>query len=55
MARRKVKTEDEKSIPEMTDEVTRAMMREVRKNGRLTATGQRLVSLWSWRSQACIF
>lgn len=54
MARRKVKTEDEKSIPEMTDEVTRATMREMGKDGRLTAAGWRLASLWSGHYQACL-
>lgn len=34
MERRKVKTDNEKSIHEMADEVTRATMREVRKDGK---------------------
>ena len=45
MARRKVKTENEKSIPEMADEVTRATMREVSRDGKLTPQGRRLAKL----------
>ena len=42
MARRKTKTEDEKTIPEMADEVTREEMRQMYKGGKLTAYGRRM-------------
>ncbi len=42
MARRKTKSEPEKSIPEMVDEVTREEMRQMYKNGKLTAYGRRM-------------
>ena len=45
MVRRKVKTEEEKSISEMTDEVTRATMREVSRDGKLTPRGRSLAKL----------
>ena len=42
MAQRKVKPEDEKSIPEMADDVTREEMRQMYKDGKLTAYGRRM-------------
>lgn len=45
MSRRKDKTDVEKSIPEMADEVTRATMRKVSRDGKLTVKGQRLAKL----------
>lgn len=45
MSRRKDKTDVEKSIPEMADEVTRATMRKVSRDGKLTPQGQRLAKL----------
>ena len=42
MARCKVKTEVEKSIPEMADDVTREEMRRMYKDGKLTAYGRRM-------------
>ena len=45
MAQRKVKSEEEKSIREMTDEATRATMRKVSRDGKLTVKGQRLAKL----------
>ena len=45
MARRKVKTEEEKSISEMADEVTRATMRKVSRDGKLTSQGRSLAKL----------
>ena len=42
MARRKTKSEVEKSIPEMVDEVTREEMRQMYKDGKLTAYGRRM-------------
>lgn len=42
MARRKANSEDEKSIPEMVDEVTREEMRQMYKDGKLTAYGRRM-------------
>ena len=42
MAQRKVKPEDEKSIPEMVDEVTCVEMRQMYKDGKLTAYGRRM-------------
>ena len=42
MKSRKVKTGDEKSIPEMVDEVTREEMRQMYKDGKLTAYGRRM-------------
>ena len=47
MVRLKVKTEEEKSISEMTDEVTRATMREVSRDGKLTPQGRSLAKLMS--------
>ena len=37
MARRKAKTEDEKTIPEIADEVARKTVRGMYKDGKLTA------------------
>ena len=45
MARRKVKTDAEKSIPEMADEVTRMTMCEVCRGGKLTAKGRQFAKL----------
>ena len=45
MERCKTKTEEEKSIPELADEVTRATMREVSRDGKLTAKGRQLAKL----------
>ena len=45
MKRRKVRTDNEKSIPETADEVTRATMRKVSRDGKLTVKGQRLAKL----------
>ena len=42
MVQRKVKTEDEKSIPEIADDVTHEEMRQMYKNGKLTAYGRRM-------------
>lgn len=42
MKSRKVKTGDEKSIPEMVDEVTREKMRLMYEDGKLTAYGRRM-------------
>ena len=42
MVRRKVKTKDEKSIPEMVDEVMREEMRQMYADGKLTAYGRRM-------------
>ena len=42
MAQRKVKPEDEKSISEMADDVTREEMRQMYKDGKLTAYGRRM-------------
>ena len=42
MARCKVKTEAEKSIPEMADDVAREEMRQMYKGGKLTAYGRRM-------------
>ncbi len=42
MARRKVKTDAEKSIPEMVGEVMREEMRQMYKDGKLTAYGRRM-------------
>ena len=39
---RKAKTEAEKSIPEMADEVTREEMRQMYRDGKLTAYGRRM-------------
>ena len=40
MARRKAKSEDEKTIDEMADDVTREEMRQMYKGGKLTAFGR---------------
>lgn len=45
MKSRKVRTGNEKSIPETADEVTRATMRKVSRDGKLTVKGQRLAKL----------
>lgn len=45
MAQRKVKSEEEKSIREMTEEVTRATMRKVCRDGKLTPQGRRIAKL----------
>ncbi len=45
MERRKVKTEEEKSISEMAEEVTHATMREVSCDGKLTPQGRSLAKL----------
>ena len=42
MVRRKVKTEAEKSIPEMVDELTRQEIATWFKDGKLTAYGRRM-------------
>lgn len=45
MSRRKDKTDVEKSIPEMADEVTRATMRKVSRDGKLTPQGRSLAKM----------
>ena len=45
MARRKIKTGDEKSIPEMADESAREAVREMCKDGKLTPQGRSLAKL----------
>ena len=45
MAQRKMKSEEEKSIREMADEVTRATMRKVCRDGKLTPQGRSLAKL----------
>ena len=45
MARRKAKTEGEKSSRETADEVTRATMRKVCRDGKLTPQGRRIAKL----------
>ena len=45
MARRKVKTEDEKSIPELADESARKTVRGMCKDGKLTSQGRSLAKL----------
>ena len=45
MVQRKVKTEAEKSIPEMVDEVTREKMRQMYKDGKLTPHGRQMAKL----------
>ena len=45
MARRKAKTEDEKSIPEMADESARETVRGMCKDGKLTPQGRSLAKL----------
>ena len=45
MARHKVKAEEEKTIPEMADELTRMTMRQVCRGGKLTAKGRQLAKL----------
>jgi hypothetical protein len=45
MARRKVKTEKKKSIPEMTDESARETVRGMCKDGKLTSQGRSLAKL----------
>ena len=45
MARRKAKSEVEKSIDEMADEVTRETVRGMCKDGKLTSQGRSLVKL----------
>lgn len=45
MARSKAKAEDEKSIPETADEMTRATMRKVCRDGKLTPQGRSLAKL----------
>ena len=42
MARRKAKTDAEKSITEMVDEATREEMRQMYRDGKLTAYGRRM-------------
>ena len=42
MAWHKANSEDEKSIPEMVDEVTCEEMRQMYKDGKLTAYGRRM-------------
>ena len=42
MTRRKDGTEAEKSIPEMVDDVTHEEMRQMYKDGKLTAYGRRM-------------
>jgi len=42
MAHRKEKAEAEKSIPEMADEVTREEMRQMYRDGKLTAYSRRM-------------
>lgn len=45
MARRKVKTEDEKTIPEIADEVARKTVKALCKDGKLTAEGRRMAKI----------
>ena len=45
MARRKAKTEGEKPIRETAEEVTRATMRKVRRDGNLTDKGRSLAKM----------
>ena len=45
MARRKIKSEDEKSIPEMADESARKTVRGMCKDGKLTPQGRSLAKL----------
>ena len=45
MARQKAKTEGEKSIREMADEMTRATVRKVSRDEKLAPQGQRLAKL----------
>ena len=45
MARRKAKTEKEKSIPEIADELARETVRGMYKDGKLTPQGRRLAKL----------
>ena len=45
MARRKIKSEDEKSIPEMADESARETVRGICKDGKLTPQGRSLAKL----------
>ncbi len=45
MARRKAKTEDEKTIPEIADEVARKTVRGMYKDGKLTQQGRSLKKL----------
>ena len=45
MARRKAKTEDEKTIPEIADEVSRKTVRGMHKGGKLTPQGRRIAKL----------
>ena len=45
MKSRKAKSDNEKSIPEMADEVTRATVRGMYKDGKLTAKGRQLAKL----------
>ena len=45
MARRKVKTDNEKSIPEVADELARETVRGMCKDGKLTPQGRSLVKL----------
>ena len=42
MARRKAKSESEMSIPEMADDVAREEIRQMYKDGKLTAYGRRM-------------
>ena len=42
MAHRKEKAEAEKSIPELANEVTREEMRQMYRDGKLTAYGRRM-------------
>lgn len=45
MARRKTKSEDEKTINEMTDELVSETVREMYKDGKLTSQGRSLAKL----------
>ena len=45
MKRRRAKAEEEKTIPEMADELTRMTMRAVSRDGKLTAKGRQLAKL----------
>ena len=45
MARRKFRTEDEKTIPEMADELARETVRGMYKDGKLTPQGRSLAKL----------
>lgn len=45
MARRKAKTEDEKTIPEIADEVARKTVKALCKDGKLTAEGRRMAKI----------